>query len=77
MKPVQFLKMVFFCFRYPKPGRTNPFVNVYVARVDSPAAAKAPFLLQPPRYFDNKVTTHFQGALFLCHWFFKVIDLAE
>jgi len=39
--------------RYPKPGRTNPFVNVYVARVDSPSSS-SPILLPPPKYFDDK-----------------------
>ena len=44
-------------FRYPKPGRTNPFVNVYVANVGRSAAARrspAPILLEPPVYFDDK-----------------------
>lgn len=40
--------------RYPKPGRTNPFVNVYVSRVDNPALGTSPILLPPPRYFDDK-----------------------
>ena len=41
-----------FLFRYPKPGRTNPFVNVYISRVGNrnPRA----LLLQPPKYFDDK-----------------------
>ena len=42
-------------FRYPKPGRTNPFVNVYIARVDRVRrGAPNPLLLPPPKYFDDK-----------------------
>ena len=43
--------------RYPKPGRTNPFVNVYsanVARAASTRRSPAPILLQPPSYFDDQ-----------------------
>ncbi len=42
-------------FRYPKPGRTNPFVNVYIARLDRIRRGNAnPLLLTPPKYFDDK-----------------------
>jgi len=40
-------------FRYPKPGRTNPFVNVYVSRVGAQPSS-SPILLTPPKYFDDK-----------------------
>lgn len=45
--------------RYPKPGRTNPFVNVYVAdvaRASSSFRSSSPaqILLQPPSYFEDR-----------------------
>ena len=44
--------------RYPKPGRTNPFVNVYSASVARAASSRrqspAPILLEPPKYFDDR-----------------------
>ena len=41
--------------RYPKPGRTNPFVNVYIARLTGGSRrGPSPFLLQPPKYFEDK-----------------------
>ena len=40
-------------FRYPKPGRTNPFVSVYVADL-RPSSDGRPNLLVPPTYFDDK-----------------------
>ena len=48
--------MHLFPFRYPKPGRTNPFVNVFITRLDRlrRGAAANPLLLQPPKYFDDK-----------------------
>ena len=40
-------------FRYPKPGRTNPFVSVYVADVRPSSDGRANLLI-PPTYFDDK-----------------------
>jgi len=39
--------------RYPKPGRSNPIVNVYVSDV-SPSSDGRSNLLQAPSYFDDK-----------------------
>jgi len=46
--------------RYPKPGGTNPFVNVYVASLAAAArsgtsgGSARKILLSPPSYFDDK-----------------------
>ena len=40
-------------FRYPKPGRSNPFVNVYVSDVRPSSDGKSN-LLVPPSYFEDK-----------------------
>ncbi|TRY64286.1 hypothetical protein TCAL_02614 [Tigriopus californicus] len=37
---------------YPKPGRTNPFVNVYVADVSTRSPRS--YLLEPPTYFGDR-----------------------
>ena len=39
--------------RYPKPGRTNPFVSVYAADLRPSSDGRAN-LLVPPTYFDDK-----------------------
>ena len=45
---------LFLC-RYPKPGRTNPFVNAFVTRLDRlRRGSPTPLLLAPPKYFDDK-----------------------
>ena len=49
-----FQKFVHIC-RYPKPGRTNPFVNAFVTRIDRlRRGSPTPLLLAPPKYFDDK-----------------------
>ena len=42
--------------RYPKPGRTNPFVNVYVSELNPRGfgGQSSPILLQPPAYFEER-----------------------
>lgn len=43
--------------RYPKPGRTNPFVNVYVSDLvqrNFGAQGPTPILLPPPTYFAER-----------------------
>eukprot|EP00095_Tigriopus_kingsejongensis_P009977 maker-scaffold17_size721972-snap-gene-5.18 protein:Tk09977 transcript:maker-scaffold17_size721972-snap-gene-5.18-mRNA-1 annotation:"hypothetical protein DAPPUDRAFT_307138" len=41
---------------YPKAGRTNPFVNVYVADVSRSSTGRSPrsYLLEAPSYFSDK-----------------------
>ena len=41
--------------RYPKPGRTNPFVNVYLTRLDRiRRGSPNVLLLPPPKYFEDR-----------------------
>ena len=42
--------------RYPKPGRANPTVTVFVAKVGDPLGAPSTILLQPPTGFSDKVS---------------------
>lgn len=40
--------------RYPKPGRTNPTVNVFTAAVRGIRSTPRPKLLEPPSYFEDR-----------------------
>ena len=41
-------------FRYPKPGRKNPTVNVYAVAVGGIRSAPRPVLQEPPSYFSTR-----------------------